>query len=93
MRGDLKWTGLKIVKENWASTSSLFWITTPCCCYRPHPKDGEGTIFTGVCLSTPGGGVYPGQGRYPPGQGRYPQPGKVPLPDQNRYPLHPSQGS
>ena len=20
--------------------------------YRPHPKDGEGTVFTGVCLST-----------------------------------------
>ena len=24
---------------------------------RPHPKDGEDTVFTGVCLSTPGGGV------------------------------------
>ena len=24
--------------------------------YRPHPKDGEGTVFTGVCLSTAGGG-------------------------------------
>ena len=27
------------------------------CCelnYRPHPKDGEGTVFTGVCLSTSG---------------------------------------
>ena len=24
--------------------------------YRPHPKDGEGTVFTGVCLLT-GGGV------------------------------------
>ena len=24
--------------------------------YRPHPKDGEGTVFTGVCLSTPGWG-------------------------------------
>ena len=23
--------------------------------YRPHPKDGEDTIFTGVCLPTPGG--------------------------------------
>ena len=23
--------------------------------YRPHPKDGEGTVFTGVCLSTRGG--------------------------------------
>ena len=22
--------------------------------YRPHPKHGEGTVFTGVCLSTPG---------------------------------------
>ena len=28
---------------------------------------GEGTVFTGVCLSTPkGGGGYPGQGRYSP---------------------------
>ena len=28
--------------------------------YHPHPKDGEDTVFTGVCLSTPGGGVpYP----------------------------------
>ena len=23
--------------------------------YHPHPQDGEGTVFTGVCLSTPGG--------------------------------------
>ena len=23
------------------------------CFYRPHPKDGEGTVFTGVCLFTP----------------------------------------
>ena len=27
------------------------------CNYRSHPKDGEGTVFTGVCLSTLGGGV------------------------------------
>ena len=27
--------------------------------YSPHPKDGEGTVFTGVCLST-GGREYPG---------------------------------
>ena len=25
--------------------------------YRPHPKDVEGTVFTGVCLSTPVGGT------------------------------------
>ena len=42
--------------------------------YRPHPKDGEGTVFTGVCLPSPvtgpvqsparrGGGVHSlGQG-------------------------------
>ena len=24
--------------------------------YRPNPKDGKGTVFTGVCLSTGGGG-------------------------------------
>ena len=24
------------------------------CYYHPHPKDGEGTVLTGVCLSTPG---------------------------------------
>ena len=24
--------------------------------YRPHPQDGEGTVFTGVYLSTGGGG-------------------------------------
>ena len=24
-------------------------------CYCPHPKDGEGNVFTGVCPSTPGG--------------------------------------
>ena len=23
--------------------------------YRPHPKDGEGNVFTGVCLSTGAG--------------------------------------
>ena len=27
--------------------------------YRPHPKDGEGTVFTGVCLTTEGGGGLP----------------------------------
>ena len=27
-------------------------------CYRPHPKDGKGTFFTGVCLPTPGGGGF-----------------------------------
>ena len=27
--------------------------------YRPHPKDGEGNVFT---LSTPGGGVSPARG-------------------------------
>ena len=27
--------------------------------YRPHPKMGEGTVFTGVCLFTPGGGGVP----------------------------------
>ena len=28
--------------------------------YHPHPKHGEGTVFTGVCLSTQeGGGGYP----------------------------------
>ena len=27
--------------------------------YRPHPKDGEGTVFTGVCLFTPGGQGVP----------------------------------
>ena len=25
--------------------------------YHSHPKDGEGTVFTGTCLFTPGG--YP----------------------------------
>ena len=25
--------------------------------YRPHPKDGKGTVFTSVCQSTPGAGV------------------------------------
>ena len=27
--------------------------------YRQHPEDRESTVFTGVCLSTWGGGVYP----------------------------------
>ena len=26
-------------------------------CYRPHPNYGEGTVFTGMCLSTSGGRV------------------------------------
>ena len=30
--------------------------------YRPHPKDGEGTVFTGVCLSTVG---YPSPRFFP----------------------------
>ena len=34
-----------------------------CFVTRPHPKDGEGNIFTGVCpfTSTGGGGVHPSQ--------------------------------
>ena len=27
--------------------------------YRPHPKDGEGNVFTGICPSTHRGWVYP----------------------------------
>ena len=27
--------------------------------YCSHPKDGEGTVFTGVCLFTPWGGGQP----------------------------------
>ena len=34
------------------------------CYYRPHSKDGEGTVFTGVCLSTGGGGT-PIPGSFP----------------------------
>ena len=30
---------------------------TVCIYYRPHPNDGEGNVFTGVCPFTPGGGV------------------------------------
>ena len=30
--------------------------------YRSHPKDGEGTVFIGVCLSTPGGTPSPSHG-------------------------------
>ena len=33
--------------------------------YRPHPKDGEGTVFTGVCLFTPRGGGTPVLGSFP----------------------------
>ena len=29
-------------------------------CYHPHPKDGEGTVFTCVCLFTGGTLVLPG---------------------------------
>ena len=58
--------------------SSLWWLspnlsqTVKANYYRPHPKDGKGTVFTGVCLSTPGkGGVrrslvpYPFPGNTP----------------------------
>ena len=55
--------------------------------YRPHPEDGEGTVFTGVCLSTGGTPVpcsFPGlwsqvlSGGYPsPGWG-YPRTGYPP---------------
>ena len=31
--------------------------------YRPHSKNGEGTVFTGVCPSTPGVGVRQGYRR------------------------------
>ena len=33
-----------------------YWIAgSPNCFYHPHPKDGEGTVFTGVCVHTWGG--------------------------------------
>ena len=39
--------------------------------YRPHPKDGEGNIFTGVCSSTSmGGGGTPNLGGVPNSQVR-----------------------
>ena len=41
----------------WPSTWHLISISS----YRPHPKDGEATVFTGVCLSTPGVGVSQSQ--------------------------------
>ena len=49
-------------------------------CYRSHPKDGEGIVFTGVCPSTPtgGGGSHLADGGYPlprSGQGGTPFPG------------------
>ena len=46
------------------STESTFYnVTHVQRHYRPHPKDGEGTVFTGVCLSTPGG--YPSPRFFP----------------------------
>ena len=46
--------------------------------YRPHPKDGEGTVFTGVCLSTLGGGSTPDPGYFPGPFWGYPSPRFVP---------------
>ena len=64
--------------------------------YRRHPKDGEGTVFTDVCLPTPGR-VYPSPMLFPrplvpgPFQGGYPSPrffprSLVPGPFQKGYP-------
>ena len=84
-------------KQRWAKDFSkegatLAWGISQIDFYRPHPKDGEGTVLTGVCLSVPGGyprtGVSPartGLGYhqlrlgYPPGRtgpGYNPQPGQ-----------------
>ena len=50
------------------------YIVLVLCNYRPHPKDGEGNVFS---LSTPGGGVSPaGGGQVSPAGGvRSGQPG------------------
>ena len=44
-------------KTPWAATWKMDWWSVSqcdCSCYHPHPKDGEGNVFTGVCLSTGG---------------------------------------
>ena len=65
--------------------------------YRPHPKNGKATVFTGVCLSTPRGGVPQSQvlsqvsgprsfpGGYPSPRWREycsPRQGGTPVPDR-----------
>ena len=37
-------------------TTSLTNVALGAIYYRPHPKDGVGTVFAGVCLSTGAGG-------------------------------------
>ena len=55
--------------------------------YRPHPKDGEGNVFTGVCLFTPRGEVpHPLMGGTP-----FPGPGRGVLPSQVGGGVPPSQ--
>ena len=64
------------------------------CNYRPNPKDGESTVFTGVCLSTHGGATpVPGSFSVPRSWPKgYPSPGLGVNPVlARRYPS-PSQG-
>ena len=74
--------------------------------YRPHPKDGEGKVFTGVCLCTAGGGGTPShvqRGVPWPGPRGLPQPcqdrggtpgqgGKAPVPEVGYPPPGPEVG-
>ena len=77
----------------------------PSICYRPQRSCGQANVFTGVCLSTGGGGCLPqcmlgchtppGSGRAPPplGPGRPPPPlgpGRPP-PGPGRPPLGPGR--
>ena len=49
------WVGVGSSKiKHWSETNF----------YSPHPKDMEGTFFTGVCLSTSGGGDTPVPGSF-----------------------------
>ena len=48
----------QLLTSNLMSVSHEIWYFLQfkkCSIYRPHPKDGQGTVFTGVCLSIPGG--------------------------------------
>ena len=44
--------------------------------YRPYPKDGGSTVFTGICLSTPGEGTLARVGTPPTRLGTPPRQGR-----------------
>ena len=80
-RGKIKWNYKNTIVDRVGRWIHLKYKGISVPCYRPHPKYGEGTVFTDMWLSTEG---YPSSRFFPrslvpgPFLGGYPVPGSFP---------------